>query len=226
MNPDPVAALDAEWEASQAKMTEVVVRWACEHHELAACGSAAEVLERIRKRPDPTLRRLIAIAQAGGPDARLAAFIIVKSMLGKLILMARTERSDIADWIGALWLIIHDHPLRRRPQRIAANLSLDTRKAVLASQDRRQISVDAASWDQMADAPVAEPSASEVLRAASRLGLLDATTHAVLTSVYADGLDGRRAARAHHTTPGTIRWRCSRAVRLLAAHRAELLAAA
>jgi DNA-directed RNA polymerase specialized sigma24 family protein len=48
----------------------------------------------------------------------------------------------------------------------------------------------------------------------------------LLHSIYAEGVSGDRAARRFHTTAGTVRVRCSEAVRQLAAHAVELANAA
>ena len=66
----------------------------------------------------------------------------------------------------------------------------------------------------------------EVLEAGSQLGLIDDLASALLQSVYVDGMTGTHTARRFHTSAGTIRVRCSKAVRQLAAHAVELADAA
>jgi DNA-directed RNA polymerase specialized sigma24 family protein len=56
--------------------------------------------------------------------------------------------------------------------------------------------------------------------------LIDDSDAALLQSVYAEGVSGDRAARRFHTSAGTVRVRCSSAVRQLAAHAVELADAA
>ena len=66
-------------------------------------------------------------------------------------------------------------------------------------------------------------SAVSVLRAGRDRALIDDSTHALLVSVYVDELSGSEAAERHWTSAASVRIRCSRAVRRLAAHAAELL---
>jgi DNA-directed RNA polymerase specialized sigma24 family protein len=65
-----------------------------------------------------------------------------------------------------------------------------------------------------------------VIDAGQRLRLIDEGTGRLLRHVYVDGLNGRDAAARGGTSPGSLRVRCSRAVRQLAAHAAELVEAA
>jgi DNA-binding NarL/FixJ family response regulator len=52
--------------------------------------------------------------------------------------------------------------------------------------------------------------------------LIDGSEAALLSSVYAAGLTGAQAARRLHTSAGTVRVRCSKVLRRLAAHAVEL----
>jgi hypothetical protein len=65
-----------------------------------------------------------------------------------------------------------------------------------------------------------------VLQAGSFLSLIDESDAALLHSIFADGMSGSRAVRRFHTGEGTVRVRCSKAVRRLAAHAVELAEAA
>ena len=67
-----------------------------------------------------------------------------------------------------------------------------------------------------------EPGAGDLIGAGYRLRLVDGPTSRLLHAVYVDGLSGAEAAARHATTPGSLRVRCSRAVRRLADHAAEL----
>jgi DNA-directed RNA polymerase specialized sigma24 family protein len=138
--------------------------------------------------------------------------------------------------------VINNYPLQRRPVRIAANLSLDTLKAV--SREHRwlgrghvtlwpssesleellsPVGVDGTPYDSP---PPVDVEVHEVLEAGSQLGLIDDLASALLQSVYVDGMTGTHTARRFHTSAGTIRVRCSKAVRQLAAHAVELADAA
>ena len=70
--------------------------------------------------------------------------------------------------------------------------------------------------------PASGPGPAAVLDAALGLGLIDATSRAILGSVYAEGLTSAQAAGRHGTTATAVRWRCSRDVRRLAARSLDL----
>jgi hypothetical protein len=189
---------------------------------------------------DPVLAALLMEVAVGD---HLAARVILQALLGRMIRMAqRDPRSSIDDYLARLWCMINSYPLSRRPVRIAANLSLDTLKAV--SQDHRWLGTrgvtlfpSTESLEALLEparingtpydlAPPVEVEVRQVLEAGSLLSLIDESDATLLQSVYADGLSGSQAARRFHTSAGTVRVRCSKAVRELAAHAVELAGAA
>jgi DNA-directed RNA polymerase specialized sigma24 family protein len=233
-----LAALNVEWQSLNEQHRSLVGAWASSHVELADCHELHDVLESVRRQPDPTLGRLLAMAAGSDP---LAGRVVLQAMLGKLVRMARCDATaGLDEYVGALWVRIRTYPLTDRPRRIAANLALDTLKAV--RQERawlRRAEVTPyppeAFLDSLYDAIVRDPNkqdgadhltAKRVLSVAAELGLLSQDARSVLTSVYADGLDGRAAAARHGKTPGAIRVQCSSAVRFLARHAVELAEAA
>ena len=130
---------------------------------------------------------------------------------------------------------------------MAANLALDTLKAVRAERrgERDAVLTPAALTEAIEDRraqPVGLPgvvagrdgsvvdveplTAARVIRSAQRQRLVDRATGALLHTVYADGLSGRAAAQRHHTSPGSVRVRCSRAVRVLSQYADRLVEAA
>lgn len=224
--------LTTEWEAlgRGPASRRSVAGWAIGCPGLQGSATLDEVLAAIGERPDEVLGRLLAADADGCP---LAGRVVLQAMLPKLIVMSRRDtRADFTDYLSQLWLRIRTYPLARRPERIAANLALDTLKAVKSEQG----TVALAATDEVLERlqleaarrvdPPDELAARRVLRAAGELGLVDDLTRAVLVSVYADGLTGRAAAARHQISHDLIRWRCSKGVRALSAHRAELLAAA
>ena len=68
--------------------------------------------------------------------------------------------------------------------------------------------------------------AEHVLQRGRGLELVDEPTLKLLTGVYVDGLSGDVVARRNHTSAGSVRVRCSRAVARLAAHADQLIQAA
>lgn len=225
--------LNTEWDALAAAPSTAgsIAGWAADCPALAGCNTLDDVLAAITAAPDEVLGRLLAADAAGCP---LAGRVVLQTMLPKLIVMARRDqRADFTEYLAQLWLRIRTYPLTRRPHRIAANLALDTLKAIKVERGGTVLAVDDAVLEQLQQAAAGrhgghpdELAARRVLRIARELGLVDDLTHAVLISVYADGLTGREAASRHGISHDLVRWRCSKGVRTLSAHRAELLAAA
>lgn len=193
----------------------------------------AEVLLAVWGQPDAVLGALLTEVSSGD---QVAGRVVLQALLGRMVQMAGRDRSaGIDDYVSALWCQIHAYPLAARPQRVAANLALDTLKAVV--RERRGLREGEVSpWppehfcEERLGWPVAVDegevfSAHEVLRAGVDCGLIDTAAHELLVSVYVDELSGLEAADRHWSSPASVRTRCSRAVRRLAAHRDELLAA-
>ncbi|HEY9290535.1 MAG TPA: sigma factor-like helix-turn-helix DNA-binding protein [Microlunatus sp.] len=251
-----VDALNAEWStfeqdrwlASYSRAE--VCRWVSGNSALVGCATVADVLTAIRSDPDQVLASLIAIHQADqiptssgshgssrSAGVELAGRIVLQTMLGKLVTMARQDRRHgIEDYVGQLWARIGSYPLVRRPRRIAANLALDTLKAVthetadfsspVAAVPVTVRELELAGIGRAASDEAADLSARRVLRTAAELELIDESTRCLLLSVYADGLSSAEAACRHGLTPTTVRFRCSRAIRKLAAHAAIIAEAA
>jgi DNA-directed RNA polymerase specialized sigma24 family protein len=235
-----VSALDQEWCELVRCCSGVVITWAERHPVLAQCESLDEVLTVAKLQSDAALAVLVAEVSAGD---RLAGRVVLQALIGRLVRMAqRDPRSGIDDYLAALWQVINSYPLSRRPVRIAANLSMDTLKTV--SRERRWPGRgDVRLWptpelfeDRMVpagldgspigSAPLVDVEAQRVLEASSLLQLIDGPDVALLRSIYADGLTGAQAARQFRLNVGTVRVRCSKAVRRLAAHAVELAEAA
>ena len=121
------------------------------------------------------------------------------------------------------WLQLCRYPLARRPRRVAANLAMDTRRAVWAGAIAPPV-LDPALIDQRP--AVVEPDATALIRAATRLGLIDRAAGACLIAVYCLGLRSHEAAERLSISPELVRWRNARSIRTLAPHAATLAAAA
>lgn len=152
----------------------------------------------------------------------------------------RDPRASIDDYLARLWCAIESYPLERRPARIAANLSMDTLKAVsrehqwmghvtlwpsseLLEELLPPAGLDGSRNDSLL--PV-DMEARRVLEAGILLGLIDDSTVGLLRSVYVDGMTSVEAARRFNTSAGMVRARCSKVVRELASHSVELADAA
>jgi len=231
-----VDVLEREWHvlATSGDWATAVRQWGWRHPAvLAGCRTPDDVLDTIRADPDPVLLALLELAGSGDVTA---GRVVVQSMLPKLIVMARRDPDhETADYVSWLWVVIRRYPTRRRRRRVAANLALDTLKQATRSRVRHEIPYHSESLAQLEHAPFASVSdepgsdaltASRVIDGARRLGLVDDATARVLALVYDTGLPGREAAEMLDMSVATVRWRCSRAVRTLAAHSHELLDAA
>lgn len=196
------------------------------------------VLDHVRANPDAVLLALLELVADGDT---LAGRAVVQSMLPKLITMARRDPDhELPDYVSWMWLVLSSYPLARRRRRVAANLALDTLKR--ATRDRRVPEVPH-RWESLVllrtehsdglDGGIARDpdpthalTAAQVINRALRLGLLDDVAARVLTVVYDHGVPGKEAAVQLGMSVDCVRWRCSRAVRRLAVHSADLLSAA
>lgn len=209
---DPVVrSLNQEW-AELARLP-VPHSWA---------GSAefvGETLAAIGDDPDARLGDLLRCC-AGGDQ--LAGRVVLQAMLGKLVRLAAEDgRHGVDEYVAECWLGVATYPLARRPRRIAANLAMDTRRRVRSGDDRRpgvRLAADADSD------PVRVLEVSGVVRAATRLGLIDRAAGACLYAVYGLGLRSHEAARALRISADLVRWRNARSIRRLAPHAAILAA--
>lgn len=224
-------AVNREWGSLADEPSAAVGVWARTVPALHGCRTPGEVLGRIAGEPDAVLGHLVGRAQAGDGDAGLAGRVVVQAMLGKMVLLARADqRAGLEDYLAQLWCRIHQHPLARRPRSIAANLWMDTRKAVRQEQGEtvRPILLPDATLDELwalSQPPADVLDVRRVVAEALRLDLVDRASADVLISVYADGLSAAEAGERHAMTTDVVRWRCSRARRRLAPHAAALAAA-
>lgn len=211
---DPSArALNAEW----AELQGATVPGDWPEHP----SSLGEVLAAIADDPDVALADLLARHAAG--DA-LAGRVVLQAMIGKLVLLAaRDSVHQLGDYVAECWLRLGSYPLRRRPRRIAANLAMDTRRAVWASEVQT-LCVDPAQLPERAEP--ATPGVTGLVRAATRLGLLDPESGACLYAVYGLGLRSHEAAQQLRISPDLVRWRNARSIRRLAPYAARLVAVA
>ncbi|MGI8456935.1 MAG: RNA polymerase sigma factor [Propionibacteriaceae bacterium] len=220
-----VADLNADWERVVDLTHDRLPSWAA-HPGLAHCRDLDDVLAAIRSAPDALLLALLEATRAGDD---LAPRVVLQAMLPKMVLMALRDRSaGVTDYVARLWCVIVAYPVDRRPTRVAANLALDTLKQVTGERHREPAHI---SYEWLADGAQVDPTpasrseAEHLLASADDLRLLDPDTGAILRAVYLDGLSSREAAARHGGSAEMVRYRCSRAVRRLAGHAAELAAA-
>lgn len=222
--------LNREWVRTGSTPHPAVAGWAEHLAQLRGCRTPGDVLDAVAGHPDVVLGLLVARAQQGGGDAELAGRTIVQALLGKMVLLARADRQGgLEDYLAQLWCQLWRYPLARRPHSIAANLWMDTRKAVWAEQGQQPRSTVVPDhvleelW-ALSQPPTDVLSVRRVVADAVALGLVDQVSAEVLISVYADGLSSAAAAERHRMSTDLVRWRCSRARRRLAGHAVELAA--
>lgn len=204
-----LAALNREWR----ELADQAQPWTMVRGE-----TFGDLLVTIRTDPDATLGVLLGLSLAG--DAR-AGRVVLQTMLGKLVLMAARDRDhDLSDYVAECWLTLAQYPLARRPKSIAANLAFDTRKRVRRLAMSKHLGVP-----ESASPPRPTDELAPVLREAQRLGLVDPPTRACLEAVYRDGLRSHEAAVVLGMSAAMVRYRTSRAVRVLARHATALAAA-
>lgn len=231
-----VGALNSEWETLASK--EVPSGWRAVGDSsgggssegvlaFAQSSTLGDLLAAVSGDPDAVLGALIAICLRGDS---LAGRVVVQAMLPKMILMARRDAEhDLGAYLAALWERVQTYPLARRPQRVAANLALDTLKAVKRQSTRAKASVVVTDWAAPAGLASAEEvahrrrgGAARVLSRAAALGVIDDHAREVLSVVYLDGRSAAQAGRELGLSPEVVRARCSRAVRRLRSYAPEL----
>ena len=179
---------------------------------LAGAADLAAVLASVRGDPDAVLGGLLRVGDS------LAHRVVLQAMLGYVVRQAARDRyHDLDEYVAELWLLIAGYPLARRPDRIAANLALDLRKRVR----RSDTPVVATARLTLVTPAQAGAGAALLLARARRIAVIDAEAEHALRLVYAAGLDTRQAASVLGVTPATLRQRCHRALRRLAAHAAD-----
>ena len=142
---DVVAALEREWPALDPTLAGALREWQQREPVLAAFASP-QLLVRFLQHFDADLdakdAALAALLRCTKTDAR-AGRVILQALLPGLKLLAERlirqpgARDEIwSTLLSALWERMYSYPLLRRPQRIAANLLLDTRLAIRQERER------------------------------------------------------------------------------------------
>lgn len=206
-----LSALNRDWDDLTARRPSLPATWRLAAPALRPPGGLADVLDRVRSEPDAVLGALLRLHRAGDD---LAGRTVVQAMLGKLVRMAaRDAEASLEDYLAALWVRVATYPLQRRPNRIAANLALDTLKVVKSGTRQHRCHLPA----HLPPASPVDPlgDADAVLDAGVRLGVIDATTRATLRCVYVDGRTSASAGTLLGLSADAVRWRCSKGVRAL-----------
>lgn len=242
--------LNAEWTAllDDAGTDRTVRSWSTRHEALAGCADLSAVEQAVAAGPasrtDGILLALLRLAQDG--DA-LAGRTVLQFMLGKAIRIAasysgRDTRENLEHTaVTALWTTIATYPTARRREKVAANIAMDTLRAVSLefAPGRSETPTEPSTLAAVLAAPEGAQGGGDRPADLELLELLAwAVDHHVTTAadatliidIYAPapGSEGGAAAAARHGLSwAAARQRASRAVRkITVAIRADALAAA
>ncbi|MES8444105.1 hypothetical protein U6P55_12410, partial [Cutibacterium acnes] len=182
--------------------------------------------------PDAILGYLIARAQGGD---ELATRTVIQAFVGKLILMAtatklRRTNNGFDDLLAGLWETIITYPLDRRPDKIAANLVLDTLHRVVKfwradSPDEEDAHGLVPFPDTLiAPEPDEDVTASQAIALAADRHWITEDLARLMRHIYCDGMTGVDAARLHGCAPATVRSRCRDGRAALQRNAEEILA--
>ena len=139
--PGVLRQLDREWEriGGSARGRVALRRWAESEPALVDMRSLAEVVERINERGNPKgsdamLFALVRVAATEDLAARTvlqAMMPSVKNLTVKFCTCGAWCPEETAAVVAAaMWERIRSYPIERRPAKVAANLTLDTRQRV------------------------------------------------------------------------------------------------
>lgn len=203
-------ALNREWAHLELTSSETVCCWAQTEPALAGCDTVSAVLDEARRHPDPVFAALLRLGNAG---SGLAHRVILQSMIGLLVRLARGRAEVFEEAVGEAWLLIAEYPLTRRPTSIAANLAWALRRWA-AEHGRCPSSAGVENLPtHVVDHNDPDPAAT--LATACQLGLIDQLTHRTLSAVYLAGKTSAQAGAELGLSAAAVRWRCSRALRSL-----------
>jgi len=210
--------LDADWLDTCRRHDPLALEWARSCPALDGCTRLDDVVATCR-RDDVAMLAVLTRAQSGCP---VAGRSLLRALLPHLAGLARRDpQRGLDDYLGACWPVAmgyHPEP----GAHVLSTLALNTRKAMVRERGALWL-VPVPVPDAAAPTPEPEVTVRDVMAVSRRLRLVPTASADVLTSVYGDGLSGREAAQRHGMSPDMVRYRCSSAVRVLRAHRHEIL---
>lgn len=234
----PLDWMDSDWErlrrshASKAALA----RWSAETPLLTA-GTLDELLAR-RLPHVPERDQVLAALASRAPDDDIAASVLLHALrpgLGRLVQTLTKPgscRPTVArELVAICWERIRTYPIDRRPDRVAANILLDTRKRYLRAQAQgAATAVDPLRLEGLLE--VVPDHAEDVVAAAAATptrdltvllqrtlarGLIDPDTARILYRLVAIGEPMAAVAADTGLSAGALRHRRLRALRSLRA---------
>ena len=132
--------LDAEWEwlSRSRKGSRALHRWAEQDAELREFHDLAELVQFVHRRDracegDRVLYRLVCRAITDDLAARTVLACMMpgaKNLTGGYLWAHADAEESAAAVVAAMWERIRSYPVDRRPRKVSANLTLDTRQRV------------------------------------------------------------------------------------------------
>jgi DNA-directed RNA polymerase specialized sigma24 family protein len=198
--------------------------WARHDPALAGLGSPAALLRFLRSRPSPVerdavLRPLVVRASNDAAAGRLVLHALLPGLmnLARRLLINADERDELwASLLCCTWERICTYSVTRRPNRIAANLLLDTMHATLA--EVRQAHLARALPPELILAAKAQREEGDIdalLRAATTAGAVTSAEAELVLATRFDGIPLAHVAEAHGEPYNRVKVRRQRAERRL-----------
>lgn len=229
-----VGRLNAEWArlCTDPAAVATVGVWSGEHAALAGCTSLSAVEHAVAtgSRADADAVLLMLLRRGRDGDA-LATRAVLQLMLGKAIRIAATHtgrdtRAVLEDTaITALWTVVANYPIERRPTKVAANIAMDTLRLTVAELSHQQHETPTGpehvrGTDSAGDDLPPDLELLDVLMWAVETATISPQDATLVLDIHAPG-PGREggpvAAERHGLTWAAARQRSSRAIRRIAA---------
>ncbi len=213
-----------ERELSSDALRTRFAEWSQHEPALAGLSSPAALLRFLRSQPSPTdrnavLRPLIARASTDAAAGRLVLHALLPGLknLARRLLINAEEREELwASLLCCAWERIRTYSVERRPNRIAANVLLDTMHAALDEvRCARLAGTLPPELIVAASAQRVEGDVDALLRAATAAGAVTASEAELVLATRFDGIPLAHIAEAHREPYNRVKVRRQRAERRL-----------
>lgn len=210
-------ALDDDWGrlAAAPSSTRRLVEWAEADAALSGFADLADLAARngvaTPVQADAVLGALAAAAREDTLAARVVLQLLLpgcRSVSRRLAWLVPDREEREALVVASAFTRIRTYPIAQRPRSIAANVLLDTAKAVRRAAEP---AISTAALDEAAalpEAPADRPAAEELLEliaTATRSGVIDAADAHAIAMTRVVGLSVEEVAVAQRRHPGSVR---------------------
>lgn len=213
-----------ECELSSSALRAHFAEWSRDEPALTGLSSPAALLRFLRSRPSPAdcdavLRPVIARASTEAAAGRLVLYTVLPGLknVARRLLINADEREELwASLLCCAWERIRTYSVERRPNRIAANLLLDTMHAALAEVRCAQLAGTLPpELIVAATAQREEGDIDALFRAATAAGAVTAAEAELVLCTRLDGIPLAHVAEAHGEPYNRVKVRRQRAERRL-----------